>query len=159
MQAIEIEGAFEYLPTNTKLQPQCENCSLCKNACPTGAISDSGFDASKCLRHLQEAGEYITNKDAKSMQNKLLGCDICQAVCPYNKNQAKVAVSEELKSILKIENLLEIALDDKKIKQTFTSKLGKNYAKQKMILPTLLIVAGNSKNQNLINKLATIKKQ
>jgi epoxyqueuosine reductase len=157
IQAIEIEGEHSYLPPNTKLQPACENCNLCKNACPTGAITDKGFDYKKCLRYLQENGKYVKNSEAKAMQNKLLGCDICQAVCPYNKEQKRVEMPQDLKQILTLENLLKIVNDTKKIKQNFEAKIGKNYARQKMLLPTLILISGNSTNKNLIAKLSAFK--
>ena len=157
IQAIEIEGEYSYLPPNTKLQTACENCNLCKNACPTGAITEEGFDYKKCLRHLQECGEYVGDKEAKAMQNKLLGCDICQAVCPYNKEEKRVEINEELKQILTLQNLLEVVNDNKEIKQNFEAKIGKNYARQKMLLPTLILISGNSKNKNLIPKLSAFK--
>ncbi len=68
---------------------QCEGCSLCKNACPTGAISDERFllKAEKCLT-------YHNEKEAKipfpswikpEWHNCLVGCIRCQSVCPQNR--------------------------------------------------------------------------
>ena len=130
---------------------------MCKNACPTGAIADEGFDYKKCLRHLQECGEYLTDEQARAMQNKLLGCDICQAICPYNKLQKRIKINQELKESLRFENLLEIVSETEKISRNFEAKIGKNYARKKMLLPTLILIAGNSQNSNLTSKLSVFK--
>ena len=157
MQAVELEGEHEYSTPIQKLQPNCTNCNLCKNACPTGAIKEEGFDYKKCLRYLQESKEFIEDEIARKMQNKLLGCDICQAVCPYNKDQKRTIVPSESKELFLLETLLNMAVEPSQLKKVFTSKIGKNYARESMILPNLMLIAGNSKNKALIQKLSVFK--
>ncbi|MBR5278094.1 MAG: epoxyqueuosine reductase [Clostridia bacterium] len=69
----------------------CYNCGLCIDACPNNAIIEFGIDRYKCLSG-------ISQKKKKTDEEKLLlkehnivwGCDICQNVCPYNKD-AKIS--------------------------------------------------------------------
>ncbi|PKK96077.1 MAG: hypothetical protein CVV59_00440 [Tenericutes bacterium HGW-Tenericutes-4] len=150
MQAIELEGVFEHKISNIKLQPNCSVCNLCEKACPTGAISKNGFDAKKCLRHLQESGNYLSDETAIKMQNKLLGCDICQAVCPYNKEQKRVPVPEYLLDNLKLEVLLEQFKNKQFNKKEWSVKIGKNYAREIMLLPNLMLIVGNTNNQKFV---------
>jgi len=67
----------------------CGSCKLCMEACPTGAIIRPGMlDVRKCISYLTiESRKYGLPDDLKDkFQNRVYGCDICQDVCPYNKN-------------------------------------------------------------------------
>jgi epoxyqueuosine reductase len=65
---------------------QCADCELCMSACPNGAIIEPGIvDSNKCIsyRTIEYKGEF----DAKDkLAGYIFGCDICQQVCPYNKD-------------------------------------------------------------------------
>ncbi len=64
----------------------CGTCSLCIEACPTGAIVESYVvDSNKCLSYLtiEHRGE-ITGEVTGQFENWIYGCDICQDVCPWN---------------------------------------------------------------------------
>ncbi len=65
---------------------QCGNCSRCIDACPVQAIvAPHVVDARKCISYLTV--EYQEEFDPSvSLHNRLFGCDICQDVCPYNKD-------------------------------------------------------------------------
>ncbi len=157
MQAVEVEGEFEHSSVSLKINLNCDECLKCQTKCPTGAISKDFFDYKKCLRHLQENPEQITLEQAKKMQNKMLGCDLCQAVCPYNKEQLRVDMPVALKELLKLEILLDILKSSKKTKEILTPLIGANYAKVKILLPMALIAAGNSGNINLMKKIEFFK--
>ncbi len=64
----------------------CGSCTLCLDACPTGALSEPyELDARKCIAYLtiEKKGEF--SKEEKSMVGQhIFGCDICQQVCPWN---------------------------------------------------------------------------
>ena len=68
-----------------RLECLCGSCTICRDACPAGAISgeiyvpgaprDTIFDARKCSEHMK------TYKDI----GRGAVCGICMSVCPYNK--------------------------------------------------------------------------
>jgi Uncharacterized Fe-S protein len=101
----------------------CGNCRKCIESCPTGAIIKEGIiDARKCISYLTIEKKSKLNEIEESYikkGNKIFGCEICQDVCPYNKNlketeKLNLKLPEELKN-LKIKDIKEIPEELKKI--------------------------------------------
>lgn len=72
---------------------RCSTCSACVKMCPTGAIAPDRFmlHAERCLTFFNEKSGDVPFPDwiKKSAHNSLIGCMICQAVCPENKDVKK----------------------------------------------------------------------
>ncbi len=69
---------------------RCGSCTSCVEACPTQAIlPGGGLDAGRCLSMwtIELRGEVPAGRDAEQ-GGLLFGCDICQAVCPWNAHAA-----------------------------------------------------------------------
>ena len=79
----------------------CGRCRKCIEACPTNAlVADRVLDAIKCISYwtIEHDGEFP--EYAKPLiGSHLFGCDICQDVCPWNK-QAMTTMHEEFKQRL-----------------------------------------------------------
>jgi epoxyqueuosine reductase len=65
---------------------QCGGCTLCLQACPTGALTaPRALDSRRCLSYLTiEIKGAIPQEHRESIASHAYGCDICQEVCPYN---------------------------------------------------------------------------
>ncbi len=69
----------------------CGSCSLCIQACPTGAIVEPyQLDAERCISYLtiEHRGQLsdISPELRKKMGNRIFGCDDCLDICPFNVN-------------------------------------------------------------------------
>jgi epoxyqueuosine reductase len=89
------QGSWLFLAgiaTSLELDPdqsgfdQCGACTLCIDACPTGALVDARLmDATKCISYLTiEVDGPIPEAQRAQIGNHAYGCDICQDVCPWN---------------------------------------------------------------------------
>lgn len=74
------------LTEDTLIKNYCGNCTMCIDACPTGAIIQPYVvNGSKCISYftIEKKGE-IPDQFKDEFKNRLFGCDICQDVCPWN---------------------------------------------------------------------------
>jgi epoxyqueuosine reductase len=69
-------------------EDHCGNCRLCIEACPTKAINgNKTIDARKCISWLTVEKKTPVPEELKGkIGGRLFGCDLCQEICPWNKN-------------------------------------------------------------------------
>ncbi len=88
----------------------CGTCQRCIQACPTGCInSDQTIDASRCISYLtiEHRGE-IPREIAEKMGDWVFGCDICQAVCPWNVQATKTPLVQTELRYFSVETMTEL---------------------------------------------------
>jgi epoxyqueuosine reductase len=72
------------------LELDCGSCTLCVEACPTGALDEPGVvDSTKCLSYWTQAPAPVPAEYRGDLGSQVYGCDICQDVCPWNRGVEK----------------------------------------------------------------------
>ncbi len=135
--------------------PMCAGCRRCVEACPVGALSDSGaLDVTKCISHLTQTSWPFSPLLASSMGCRLYGCDICQEVCPHNQgisptNSAftEVVYPEWLGDLGQTATMSE-KLWRSEMKNTSIGWIGRNRLRRNAI-----IAIGNSRNRAAASRL------
>ena len=84
------------LVTDVEIEPKqpldadCGSCTLCIEACPTGALDEPGtVDSTRCLSYWTQAPSPIPVEYREHLGAQVYGCDICQDVCPWNRGVEK----------------------------------------------------------------------
>ncbi len=67
----------------------CGSCTLCIQACPTGAITEPYVvDAGRCISYLtielRGSTPPVPEELRRGIGNRIFGCDDCLDICPYN---------------------------------------------------------------------------
>jgi len=84
------------LQADTPIENRCGTCTKCIDACPTNALEAYVLDARKCISYLNKEADSIPKTYKDKMQDWIFGCDICQEVCPWNKDVRASVFSEFL---------------------------------------------------------------
>lgn len=88
LEAFLIDKEVEYIcENNIKTCP--EKCNLCVKACPTKSLAEPYMmNRSTCISCLTswEGWDLTADKNSPNMGDWIFGCDVCQDVCPFNRN-------------------------------------------------------------------------
>ena len=118
-----IDKDLEY--DEPTLEVKCpENCSLCLEACPTGALYEPlKMDPRRCIAYnsYSAPGSWFGGTQAvlppdirEHMGTWVYGCDICQEVCPRNQPRLKAKLPpnpylEHIAADFQLERLVNIS--------------------------------------------------
>ncbi|HEX3031290.1 MAG TPA: tRNA epoxyqueuosine(34) reductase QueG, partial [Bacillota bacterium] len=133
------------LEPDQPLPPQCGDCTLCLEACPTGALEGPNrLNAYQCISYLTQCGEPMPENLRHKLGDNIYGCDICLSVCPHNRKAAKMgngANRVQLDKLLTMSN------------REFSSTMGQTAAGwkgKKLLQRNALIALGNSEQAEAV---------
>lgn len=73
------------LENNTRIESnRCGKCDKCQKSCPLAALDQPYvLNRKKCMSNLLQA-EKLPDNVRNVMENRIVDCEICQQVCPWN---------------------------------------------------------------------------
>lgn len=128
--------------------PQCGACRRCLDACPTGALDETGFHREKCLRNWQMSGKATPEALRAQTGRQLIGCDACQRCCPYNLPPAKRSAPVPLHPLL---------TESRTSAASLTRQIGANLAIPNRVLAQACLIAGCSADAQWLDALDTLR--
>ena len=138
-------------PADAPAPDLCGNCSLCIDACPTGAIVEPYvLDARRCISYLTiELRGAIPVEFRAPIGRHVFGCDICQDVCPWNRRAPANALPNfqprrrEENSLFSPNLEWLLALSEEEFRELFRKSPVKR-AKQRGLTRNACVAIGNS---------------
>jgi epoxyqueuosine reductase len=146
------------LVTDVEIEPSdglgldCGSCTLCIEACPTGALDEPGIvDATRCLSYWTQAPAAIPEPYREELGAQVYGCDICQDVCPWNRGiEKRRAGAEPADGAEPVVSLLDwLSLPDEELRERY-SRLYFPRNDARYLRRNALVAAGNSADSSLV---------
>lgn len=158
---MELIG-LDFIPEGEDEKPEkallsCKDCKRCMKNCPGGAITEDGFIKERCIRFYMMSGKpmpehlrpYIGAQDGSYA---IIGCDICQRVCPGNKMMEDKRLPAD--DAFTMEELLDPSGE---VLEHFGALYGRNYAIRNRIIAQALLAAGNSGDMKYLPRIRALK--
>jgi epoxyqueuosine reductase len=138
------------LPKDAAEVSHCGSCTACLDACPTKAFpAPYQLDARRCISYLTIEHRGPVDPDLRpGLGNRIYGCDLCLAACPWNKFAAE---AREIGYAARTGNppLAELAaLDDASFRARFAGSPIKRIGRDRMVRNVLYAI-GNSGDPGL----------
>ena len=121
----------------------CLECGRCAKACPAGALDENGMShPERCIRNFMMEGVVAPEHLREKMGMKLIGCDICQRVCPMQKNLGE---GKEIDLTLDAFMTEDSAAFSKSV-HILAEEIGRNAARPQRVRAQAALLSGNRKD-------------
>lgn len=125
----------------------CFNCGKCAAACPAHAIDHAGLThPERCLRNYMMEGVVVPEHLRKAGSMRLIGCDICQRVCPLQQTPPEKRPEPY--------HLREFVTEDaaafSDAVQRLSEEIGRNTARPQRVRAQTALLAGNTKDSSYL---------
>ncbi len=140
---LTLESEFD-----APLQISCAGCNLCVVKCPGNALDGSKIEPTRCISYYTtEKKSDLTDEEISTSSPWLMGCDVCQEVCPHNLHAAMNKVETRVDQFRPVADIMEYLRNPHEFSQDewdefrkgkpagrmslvrWNSLLGKNYIK------------------------------
>ena len=159
-----VDAVLDYDPiqTDTTAKECKEGCMLCVQACPTAAMDgEFSMEFERCAARLSYNTDLPDAATRKQMGEWMYGCDVCQDVCPMNKDifteEEDYPLLADFEEHMQLENILE--MDEETYKNIVNPRfwyIGEDALwKWKCNALRVMINAGDDKYYPLIEKYCT----
>ena len=129
------------------LDKTCLKCNKCVKYCPGNAIlGDFELNPRTCISYITQKKEELSDKEVELLRqnNKIFGCDVCQDVCPHNKDIDTTQIKEFSQNIMTRLNEDEIyQISNKEFKRRYKNKAF-SWRGRKIIERNLDIILGKN---------------
>lgn len=148
---------LKYSKGNDFFKVGCYDCKKCVKMCPGKALSNDTvqLDYKRCVSYNTQNKNELSKEEIENMGTFIYGCDICQAVCPHNRNIESIEINDIDEVYPKLEYLLTLT------KKEFTEKYKKTssgWRGKKLFKRNALIALYNIKTEEAINIIKAYSK-
>lgn len=140
------------------IMDQCGDCTICIDACPTGALVGPGqLNSSRCISFITQTKGYVDDEYKRKIGNRLYGCDTCQVVCPKNKGMNWTHHPELQPDPEKVKPLLIplLTMSNKDFKEQY-GRIAASWRGKKPIQRNAIIALGNFKDRTAVPVLSDL---
>lgn len=143
-------------PLDKPITDQCGDCTICIDACPTGALVGPGqLNSSLCVSFVTQTKGFVSDELMRKIGNRLYGCDTCQIVCPVNKGKHWAHQPELQPDPEKVKPLLKplLSMTNKQFRELY-GDISASWRGKKPIQRNAIIALGNFKDATAVPLLA-----
>ncbi len=147
------------LEPDAQLEPTCDGCRACVDACPTGAIVRPYIvDVGRCLTHVLAVAGPIPRDLRPCAGDRLNGCDACQEACAANLAVQPRAddLTDPRKEWTERPSLMRLLnVSDKEYKHAFRDL---ELSRPDILQRNALVALGNLKDPSAVAQVARVLK-
>lgn len=136
-------------PVDKPIERTCLKCNKCVKYCPGNAIlGDFDMNPRKCLSYITQKKEELSEEEANLLRKnrKAFGCDVCQDVCPHNKDIELTKLKQFSQGLItKIDKEEIDTISNKEFKRRYKNRAF-SWRGRKIIKRNLDIISDEHKN-------------
>lgn len=135
-----------------QITDSCGDCHQCIDACPTHALSESGYEISKCISYYNQEKISLSHDQIKA-NYQLFGCDICQLACPKNMGKGQITHQEFKLSGKEKVSIKDLFHDSQKVFNQKYKDMAYLWKGKTLLMRNAAILLLNQQNTSYMNEL------